>query len=449
MNIRLLFSSIKDKLTSTSDEAYYLSNRSTKIIPLICTLTMTELNPTTMLAFSAMGYLAEWRGLLMATIVFFSMLFYAFVVAKKWRSHNMLCVTEYFYFKYDKTIGILAHVILFAAMVILNASYVKATTIFFGSTFVFLSASLVGGLTLLISMLITLRGGLKSVIRLDSYSIVIVTFFLIACYYLTRQMHPESISLQDITISFDKNQHNLTFKFIYVYILISSLTYVLMPGYSQKVFSAKNEGVAKMAAIFSSLSVFILYGLAIGSAVFLKLAKINLNHSEEALPYIYHNLLPDLIKPLAFISFFLISITTVCGMLSAMATMLASAYNKVFSDKRSGLGIPMTIISALLTFSLFIIMNKELITYLVTINTALFSLTFCILAGFYWKGVNLYGAYASIIVGLAWCIASHVIATNSFLVVQYMLIGVPCIFLTGILFSILQNKRFSRAATKL
>jgi len=439
--------SVFKRIFNATQESYLLANRNTGFFPLVATLTMTELNPTTLIAFSSVGYKAELRGLLMPMIVLYSMLFYAFVAAKKWKMFNGTCVTEFFYQRYGRGIGRFSQIVLFLSMLGLSATYIKAMTVFFVFVNPGIDTWTLSMIIVTICLLITLKGGLNAVIRMDIISVGLVVFLLIFCFHTSWHDNNINFSFLKDNFSVSKYEELLPLKFICIYSILSSFTYILMPAYGQKIFSAKNEKIAYSAALSSALLVFLFYAIAIASTGFLKLGGIVLDNAEEAFPYILHNLLPSVLKPIAYVVFFLIGSTTICGVWSAMAALLVVAFKKNETTS-ANFSIYMVLVSAVLSYFMGNLFVDNLLDKLILVNILIFSLSFALIAGFYWKGVTTQGVYVSVVVGLLWGGLSFFFSEGDFNHTwRWMAYGIPLIFGAGVgasLFSISKIFMFRR-----
>ena len=169
-----------------TESQYLLAGRKTGLLALTATLVMTELNTSTLIAFSSAGYGAGWWALSLTFIFFIGLLFYGVTVAKKWKAFNGLSVAHFFTERYGRDIGTFAAVILFSAMALFSATYVKSMAMLFAPLFPEVSILVLSGSICLLILLITLRGGLVSVIGIDVFSFLIISlFFPILIYYIS------------------------------------------------------------------------------------------------------------------------------------------------------------------------------------------------------------------------------------------------------------------------
>ncbi|HUX80382.1 MAG TPA: hypothetical protein VMW10_11680, partial [Alphaproteobacteria bacterium] len=176
-----------------NEEQYLLAGRKTGFIALTATLVMTEFNTGTLLAFSGMGYAAQWWALTLPFIFLIGLMFYAMTVAKKWKEFNGLSVAHYFTERYGKNIGLITAAILFLAMVGFSSTYIKSLSMLFLPLFPGLNAWGLSGILTSIVLLMTLKGGLISIIRTDIISFIAVLIFLPILLYFSWDLDASGI----------------------------------------------------------------------------------------------------------------------------------------------------------------------------------------------------------------------------------------------------------------
>ena len=222
------------------EQTYLLADRNVSCFTLTATLVMTELNPSTLIAFSSLGYHAGWWALSLPFVFLCGLLFYAISVAKKWKSFNGISVTDFFHYKYGSEIGRLAAVCLWCAMAGFSATYVKAMTLMFGFLCSTLTPWIVSGIIMLLCLLTTIRGGLLAIVRMDVVSFVGIIILFIILLFLTWK-NTGAISYSNWIEYFPKQeiQKILPHQFVASIIILTMFTYILAPWYGQKIFSAK------------------------------------------------------------------------------------------------------------------------------------------------------------------------------------------------------------------
>ena len=162
---------------SQTESSYLVADRRTGLFALTATLVMTELNTVTLISFTALGYASGLWGLILPSIFLIGLLFYAFTVAKKWKAFNGLSVAAFFSQRYGKDVGRFASITLLASMAGFSATYIKSLVVLFNPFFPHLSEWTISGLLVIIPLIMTLRGGLVSVIYTDIFSFVITFVF--------------------------------------------------------------------------------------------------------------------------------------------------------------------------------------------------------------------------------------------------------------------------------
>jgi len=145
---------------------------------------------------------------------------------------------------------------------------------------------------------------------------------------------------------------------------------------------------------------------------------------------------------------FAAALTTLGGVWSAMAAMVAADFGWVAGRRvpvQRGLITGFAVVSWL--GAIFLV--DDILNRLILANVPVAGLAFALLAGFHWPRATTAGAWASVIVGVAW-------GAGAFLVVGeaggytwiWAMYGVPLTFATGVLVSLVspQHRSTGRAA---
>ena len=99
---------------------------------------------------------------------------------------------------------------------------------------------------------------------------------------------------------------------------------------------------------------------------------------------------------------------------------------------------------AICSFLLANLLVDRVFDKLILANIPVAALSFALLAGFYWKKANRYGALASMIVGWAVGIMTYLYFGEAGGYIWYwVMIGIPTIFISGVVFSLVFNKRLA------
>ena len=138
----------------------------------------------------------------------------------------------------------------------------------------------------------------------------------------------------------------------------------------------------------------------------------------------------------AYAVLFAAALTTLAGVWSAMATMVAADFG----------GPPLaTVQSQRLLLVLFAISSwlgatflvDRILDRLILANIPVAALSFALLAGFHWPRATTAGAWASMIVGVAWGVGCYVVIGEAGgYTWPWAMYGIPLIFATGIITSL-------------
>lgn len=426
-----------------NEEQYLLAGRKTGFIALTATLVMTEFNTGTLLAFSGMGYAAQWWALTLPFIFLIGLMFYAMTVAKKWKEFNGLSVAHYFTERYGKNIGLITAAILFLAMVGFSSTYIKSLSMLFLPLFPGLNAWGLSGILTSIVLLMTLKGGLISIIRTDIISFIAVLIFLPILLYFSWDLDASGI---EASLSISESLQILPPGFVLSLTVLTMFSYILAPWYAQKIVSAHSPKVAYFSVVVAAVFVFLLYGLGIGAASFLSIKGIKLEGSEHALPYLIQHTLPWGLRGLGYGILFAIASTTLAGVWSAMVTLLIGGAKASTSQQGVRRGLSLTLLCAALSYIGGNVFVDHILDKMILANIPVVALSFALLAGFYWNKASRLGVYASIFTGIACGVGFYYLYGESGMYTWYWaLIGVPAIFLSGILGSYFERVRGTRS----
>lgn len=69
---------------------------------------MTELNTSTLIGFSSLGYVYGFSAISLGLVFLLGLFFYAITVAKKWKEFDAISVTQFFQYRYNKIFSIFA-----------------------------------------------------------------------------------------------------------------------------------------------------------------------------------------------------------------------------------------------------------------------------------------------------------------------------------------------------
>jgi solute:Na+ symporter, SSS family len=434
-----------------TESSYLLANRKTTLFPLVATLVMTEFNTSTLIGFSSVGATAGVWGVLLPLVFLFGLGFYALVVARKWKEFNGFSTAGFFTKVYGKSIGRTVSGLLLIAMLGFTATYIKSMTFLFQPIFIGSILEYEWLLSLLVTclvLLLAIRGGLVSIIRIDVLGFLAVLVLIPLIYYFSSGLHSPSVSHILEAIPLQEGQKALPPEFILSLVILTMFTYISAPWYSQKIFSAESPKTAYTAVGISAILVFVLYAFPV-----LAVANFSIHHefnlkilsAQHTIPAIVNHFFPEGWKGFAYAIFLVIGGTTLAGVWSAMNTMIIGDFIKQEKYASKGIGRSMIIMTtlALLSWLLSNTVVDRILDKLILANIPVFSISFALLAGFYWKKVTKFGAVLSMILGVVWGIFSYLYWGEAGGYTTYWVFGgLPIIFGSGILGSLMtRNER--------
>ncbi len=379
-----------------------MADRDTGLFALTATLVMTELNPAALVAFSSLGYLAGTRALGLPMVFLVGLLFYALVMAKKWKAYDGQCVSAWFGHRFSQGLGRWVAFWLLMAMILFSASYVKSMALLY-QPWVNLSPLWLSLLLTLACLMCCARGGLRAIIGLDVFSFVLTLILFPALLIVTwtgadgNFQAPSSASTM------------LPTTFIISLVMITCMTYILAPWYGQKIFSARSEKIAFRSVALASVLVFAIYALAVVVTALIALSHPGLD-PQIAFGVAMDQSPPWLAKGMYGLMF-LISATTLCGVWCAMATLVLSQLPVKNTSYRPGM---MLIgLSAALSWVVANAFIDQVLDKLILANIPIFALSFALIGGMYFKRFSLNSAWATTVTGFAWGVFCYVYYTPS------------------------------------
>ena len=431
------------------EHTFLVADRALGLFPLVATLVMTEFNTSTLLAFSAAGYRAGPMALALPLVFLIGLGFYTLTVARAWKRFDRLSVAELFAERYSRNLGLFASVMLLAAMSGFSATYVKSFGLIFQPIMPTLPFPALAAIMTLLVLLVILRGGLASVVRSDVVSFVI-TLVLLPTLLIIGTMR--SAAMGGLATVFPSDQMTvaplaqwthpaLPFWFVTSLIVLTCFTYISAPWYGQKIFAAKDGRTAVLAVALSACLVFALYGSMVLAAAHLRVTNASLPDPQLAVPTMILQWLPPAIRGVGLGVLFAAALTTLGGVWSAMAAMVAADFGWAAGRRvpiQRGLISGFAVVSWL--GAIFLV--DDILNRLILANVPVAGLAFALLAGFHWPRATTAAAWASVIVGIAW-------GAGSFLMIGeaggytwvWAIYGVPLIFAVGVAVSLATSRR--------
>ena len=424
--------------------AFLVANRGVSLFPLIATLVMTEFNTSTLLAFSAMGYAAGPMALGLPMVFLIGLAFYTATVARPWKRFNRVSVAELFSTRYSPALGRFAALMLLAAMTGFCATYVKSLTLIFQPVLPSMPPWALGALFTAVVVAGVTPGGLLSVVRSDVVSFLVTVIVLPLLLVIGRR---RSLAAGGLDAVFPIDQQivdpvgqwahpALPFWFVTTLIVLTCFTYIAAPWYGQKIFAARSERTAFAAVAWSSVLVFLLYGVTVLAAAHYRVVQPSLSDAQLVVPRMVADWLPPGLRGVGQGMLFAAAVTTLGGVWTAMAAMIAVDFKWASGTTVKAQRLVIGTLAVLSWLGATFLVD-DILSRLILANIPVAALAFALLAGFHWPRATTRGAWASVVVGVVW-------GAGSFLIVgepggytwTWAMYGIPLIFATGIIASL-------------
>jgi Na+/proline symporter len=434
---------------------YVVAGRRLTLFPLVATLVMTEFNTSTLLAFAAAGYRAGPMAIALPAVFLVGLSFYTLTVARAWKRFDRLSVAELFTERYSRGLGRTASVLLLLAMVGFTATYVKSLTLLFLPFAPAVPPALLGaGLTAVVVVAI-LPGGLVSVVRSDVVGFVATVVLLPSLLFigwgraagwagLASVFPRDQLTIAPIA---HWNHPALPMRFVATLVVLTCFTYIAAPWYGQKIFAARDDRTAFRAVAWSAGLIFVLYGVVVLAAAFLRVGQPSLRDAQLAVPEMVARWLPGGWRGAGFAVLFGAALTTLAGVWSAMAAMVAA---DLVGPQARSVGAQRLVIAgvAVLSWLGATFLVDDILNRLILANIPVAALAFALLAGFHWPRATTAGAWASMGVGVVWGVGCFVVLGDAGgYTWPWAMYGIPLIFATGIIVSFGTGQRVAQSLT--
>lgn len=436
----------------TGNDDFLVADRRLGVFPLTATLVMTEFNTSTLLAFTAAGYLAGPMALALPLVFLIGLAFYTLTVAKPWKRFNRLSVAELFATRYSPALGHLASGLLLLAMVGFGATYVKSLTLLFAPFVPQVPVPVLAAFLTTVVLLVALPGGLVSVVRSDVVSFILTVVLVPVLLWLGVAA---SAPLGGLAAVFDPSQMTidpigqwthgaLPFRFVFTLMALTCFTYIAAPWYGQKIFAARDERTAYVSVAWSAVLVFVLYGGLSLAAAHLRVVAPDLLDPQQAVPTMVGAWLPVGIRGAGFALLFAAALTTLAGVWTAMAAMVAADFGWTRARDVRVQRRVIAVIAALHWLGAVTLVDN-ILDRLILANIPVVALSFALLAGFHWPRATAAGAWASVIVGFVWGVGCFVVVGEAGMYTwPWAIYGIPIIALAGVSVSLLTRTRVDR-----
>jgi solute:Na+ symporter, SSS family len=184
----------------------------------------------------------------------------------------------------------------------------------------------------------------------------------------------------------------------------------------------------------------VLYGMIVVASAHLRASAPLLSDPHLAVPTMVWGWLPAGARGAGFAVLFAAALTTLTGVWTAMAAMVAADFG--WSAARHISIQRWTMVSfAALQWLGAVFLVDDILNRLILANVPIVALSFALLAGFHWPRATTAGAWASVAVGVVW-------GTGCFLVIgedggytwPWAMYGIPLVFATGAIASLLSPR---------
>lgn len=406
-----------------NSEGYYTAGKNLGLFALTATLVMTELNISTLIGFSSLGYLYGYSALSLGIVFLFGLLFYSFAVAKKWKNFDAICVSEFFLQRYNRTFGLMVALCLLTAMAGFGANFIYSTTIYLEQIFPNYNHWLISAVACSLMLLFTIRDGLVMIVKIDKLSFVLSLILFIYLGYLVYKAEISSFKY------INSQEATLPFSFSISLAFLTAFTYILSPWYGQKIFAAKSKKTAFYAVIIAAFIVSLIYLIAVYTTA--KYAgMINLSNPDRAFTSIVTNLFSRPMLVIFYIVMFLIALTTIAALWNTMASICSVHFQRNKSEKKN---IITVITIAILSYIFANTFIDQVLDKMLLFNIPIAALAFSLLYGFYGNKTNLLGAILSTIIGIISSLGCYFTFNQDDFVFYWATVCIPLSFVAGYL----------------
>ncbi|MEY8715462.1 sodium:solute symporter [Francisella philomiragia] len=407
-----------------NSENYYTAGKSLGLFALTATLVMTELNISTLIGFSSLGYLYGFSALSLGIVFLVGLLFYSFSVAKKWKNFDAISVSEFFSQRYNPVFGLVVALCLLTAMAGFGANFIYSTTIYLQEIFPAYNHWLISGVACSLMLLFTIRDGLLVIVKIDKLSFLLSIVLFIYLGYSAYNADASALGYIN-----NAQIPTLPVSFSISLAILTAFTYILSPWYGQKIFAAKSKKVAFYAVLITSFIVSLIYLIAVYTTA--KYAGvISSTNPDEAFVYIVRNLFSKPMLVIFYLMMFMIALTTIAALWNTMASMCSVHFQDNKSEHKNIITVMIIAIFSYILANTFI---DQVLDKMLLFNIPIAALAFSLLYGFYGSKANLLGAILSTVIGVISALCCYLIFNQDDFVFYWASVCIPLSFMIGYL----------------
>lgn len=433
---------------------YNLAGKNTGLFALTATLVAAEFNTATLIGGASVAYLFGTVGIWYTSLIFiivFSV--YALTVSKKYRRLNISTIPEFFEKRFSKgrfsePLRLSSTFITLFYTWLAPASYLAGITVI-GHVLLGIDPITFSIIVVALCLILSITGGLITAIGIDIVAFIMIligipsvlVIGLIAAdgfASLSQVYDPKLLSLKPVWDT------EVNFPIALTWGLQITFLYIAAPWYGQRVFSAKNDGVAFKAMIFNTILLVVLYGMAVIATMLSKVVMPNLSSPEQALPLLIANHSPAVVQGLLLVMLLLVGVSTMIAVWNSAISIILNDLVKryLFKNKSeffyinaSRVGMGLIALSTLVLGIIFIGNIQNSLLYL-SVFTGMVAIP--ILMSVYWRRFNSVGALATMAVGLTY---STIALLNSFPTYFISPIGAILSLFAGIVATLLTTEK--------
>jgi solute:Na+ symporter, SSS family len=407
-------------------QSYFVSDRETHLFALVATLVMTELNTSTLVGFAGLGYKFGYSAISLSLVFLVGLLFYALSVAKKWKRFDGIAVTTYFSKRYHPLLGSFSAILMIIAMIGFSANFIKSLTLLFNPMFPSVNEWFISGSFCFVMLIVTLRKGLASVIRIDK-----ISFCLVVAIFISMLFFGDSKNIGNINNIID-NSHSISSGFVVALTIITMFTYIMSPWYGQKIFSASSAKTAFYSVVIAAVFVSFIYGIAIYAASSIAVLYPHIQ-PQNAIPIFIAHRIPMVIQGIVYATLFFIAMTTLAALWNTIASVYIAHYSSTKHRNSLIFTRSMTLVIAIISYILANVFIDKIFDKMVLMNIPIASLAFPLLGGFYWKRVSIVPCIISIVFGIIGGLSCYFYFGENNFIWYWAVYVIPIQFIAGIL----------------